>query len=221
MKTEPYITSAIQFSSFAIGPICTDSVLRFCSVNRGLEPNYPTLFRFLRTGNRTRNRNFWFRLIRFRLFRFGNIFWSDQVISSLEEVDKTSHHWSSSSRAIKLDLHILGHSCHSIRLFHHFPTLREFAYFWRSPDEPARKHAAPHFPWVTDVGLVQSHISTARMAGWSRLSKKPCHHEMWRHQVVACMYTATHQASEVKRLGAARNWRSGVNQKRTRRSWLT
>jgi len=78
MKTKPYITSAIQFGSFAIGPICTDSVLRFCSVNRGLEPNYPILFRFLRTGNRTRNRNFRFRLIRFRfrLFRFGSrLFW--------------------------------------------------------------------------------------------------------------------------------------------------
>jgi hypothetical protein len=101
-----------------------------------------------------------------------NIFWSDQVTSSLEEVDKTSHHCSSSSRAIKLDLHILDHSCHSIRLFHHFPALQEFAYLWRSPDEPARKHAAPHFPWVTDVGLVRSHISTARMAGWPLLSKK-------------------------------------------------
>jgi hypothetical protein len=53
-----------------------ESVLRFCSVNRGLEPNYPALFRFLRTGNRTRNQNFWFLLIRFRfrLIRFGSRF---------------------------------------------------------------------------------------------------------------------------------------------------
>ena len=49
--------------------------------------------------------------------------YSDQVISSLEEVDKTNHHCSSSSPAIKLDLTLSGHSC--IRLFHHFPLLRE------------------------------------------------------------------------------------------------
>ncbi|XP_021317837.1 putative disease resistance protein RGA1 [Sorghum bicolor] len=76
------------------------------------------------------------------------IYSSDQVISSIEEVDKTSHHCSSSSRAIKLDLIESGHSCksirvchhcapsravkldleigsESIRLFHHFPLLRE------------------------------------------------------------------------------------------------
>jgi hypothetical protein len=55
-------------------------------------------------------------------FRECKIRGSKQVISSLEEVDKTSHHCSCSSRAIKLDLDI---SCKSIRLFHHFPALRE------------------------------------------------------------------------------------------------
>ena len=58
----------------------------------------------------------------FRECTIGN---SDQVISSLEEVDKTSHHCSSSSRAIKLDLVMVCDSCQSIRLFHHFPALRE------------------------------------------------------------------------------------------------
>ncbi|CAD6253009.1 unnamed protein product [Miscanthus lutarioriparius] len=48
--------------------------------------------------------------------------YSDKVISSLE-VDKTNHHCSSSSPAIKLDLTLSGDSC--IRLFHHFPLLRE------------------------------------------------------------------------------------------------
>lgn len=52
-----------------------------------------------------------------------SIIWSDQVISSLEKVDKTSHHCSSPSRAIKLTIN--GESCQSIRLFHHFPALRE------------------------------------------------------------------------------------------------
>jgi Leucine-rich repeat (LRR) protein len=58
-------------------------------------------------------------------FRECIIHGSDQVISSLEEVDITSHHYSSSSRAIKLDLAINGDSCKSIRLFHHFPALRD------------------------------------------------------------------------------------------------
>jgi Leucine-rich repeat (LRR) protein len=56
-------------------------------------------------------------------FRECSIRWSDQVISSLEEVDKTSHHCSSSSPAIKLDLATWVDSCQ--RLFHHFPALRE------------------------------------------------------------------------------------------------
>jgi Leucine-rich repeat (LRR) protein len=54
-----------------------------------------------------------------------SIYGSDQVISCLEEVDKTSRLCSSSSRAIKLDLRIEGDSCQSIRLFHHLPALRE------------------------------------------------------------------------------------------------
>jgi len=54
-----------------------------------------------------------------------NIFRSDQVISSLEEVDITSHHSSSSSGAIKLYLTLEDDSSQSIRLFHHFPALRE------------------------------------------------------------------------------------------------
>jgi len=58
-------------------------------------------------------------------FRECLIYESDQVISSLEEVDKISHHCSSSSPAIKLDLTGLGYDCQSIRLFHHFPLLRE------------------------------------------------------------------------------------------------
>jgi len=58
-------------------------------------------------------------------FRECYIEWSDQVISSLEEVDITSHHCSSSSGAIKLDLTIQDDSSQSMRLFHHFPALRE------------------------------------------------------------------------------------------------
>ena len=58
-------------------------------------------------------------------FRECYIEWSDQVISSLEEVDITSHHCSSSSGAIKLALTIQDDSSQSIRLFHHFPALRE------------------------------------------------------------------------------------------------
>jgi len=68
-------------------------------------------------------------------FRECYINGSGQVISSLEEVDKTSRHCSSSSRAIKLDLDMagaikldldmVGESCQSMRLFHHFPALRE------------------------------------------------------------------------------------------------
>ena len=58
-------------------------------------------------------------------FRECYIEWSDQVISSLEEVDITSHHCSSSSGAIKLDLTLEVDSSQSIRLFHHFPALRE------------------------------------------------------------------------------------------------
>ncbi|CAD6255967.1 unnamed protein product [Miscanthus lutarioriparius] len=58
-------------------------------------------------------------------FRDCIIYKSDQVISSLEEVDITSHHSSSSSGAIKLDLTIQDDSSQSMRLFHHFPALRE------------------------------------------------------------------------------------------------
>ena len=58
-------------------------------------------------------------------FRECIIYKSDQVISSLEEVDITSHHCSSSSGAIKLALTLEDDSSQSIRLFHHFPALRE------------------------------------------------------------------------------------------------
>jgi hypothetical protein len=58
-------------------------------------------------------------------FRECSLYRSDQVISCLKEVDKTSRLCSSSSRAIKLDLDIQGDSCQSRRLFHHFPALQE------------------------------------------------------------------------------------------------
>ena len=91
-------------------------------------------------------------------FRDCIIYESDQVIFSLEEVDKTGHHCSSSIRAI--------------RLFHHIPAIQELHITGRD------EHAAPHFPWVVEVGLVPRHISTARMAGRPLLFKKPCHRRM-------------------------------------------
>jgi hypothetical protein len=61
-------------------------------------------------------------------FRECHIQGSDQVIFSLQEIDETNHHCSSSSSspaATKLNLNIHGASCQSISIFHHFPTLRE------------------------------------------------------------------------------------------------
>jgi hypothetical protein len=58
-------------------------------------------------------------------FRHCTILNSDQVIASLEESDKINHH--ASSRAIKLDLTTEGNSGQNIRLFHHYPVLRELS----------------------------------------------------------------------------------------------
>jgi len=46
---------------------------------------------------------------------------SDQVISSLEEVEASSHSWNSTPTTSL----IIGSDCHSMRLFHHFPALQE------------------------------------------------------------------------------------------------
>ncbi|XP_066342186.1 uncharacterized protein [Miscanthus floridulus] len=99
---------------------------------------------------------------------------SDQVISSLEEVDKISHHCSSSSPAIKLHLAGLRYSCQSIRIFHHFPLLRDLrisADQLTSPPESMRHvtslesltldwcdriSALPE--WLGDLSSLKSHV---------------------------------------------------------------
>ncbi|WVZ50173.1 hypothetical protein U9M48_001454 [Paspalum notatum var. saurae] len=55
------------------------------------------------------------------IFRECQIRWSDQVLSSFEEVHKISHH-TSSSRATKLELY--GMRCQSMEVFHHFSALQ-------------------------------------------------------------------------------------------------
>jgi len=52
---------------------------------------------------------------------------SDQVISSLEEVQTSSHFCNRSTRTTSLEIN--NSECHSCRLFHHFPALQELRFF--------------------------------------------------------------------------------------------
>lgn len=95
-------------------------------------------------------------------FRDCSIYGSNKVISSLKEIDKTSHPCSP-SRAIKLDLGVYLHDSYdSIDLFHHFPLLRELRMMHLSASLP---ESIRHLTSLETLTLESCHgIST--LPGW-------------------------------------------------------
>ncbi|XP_034568662.1 uncharacterized protein [Setaria viridis] len=60
------------------------------------------------------------------------ITYSDQVISSLEEIQTSSHRCNSTPTTTRLAISSTVYEHHSFRLFHHFPALQELEFSWCS-----------------------------------------------------------------------------------------